>query len=66
MTYRPFMLEKTDKAEKGSKMLESKYFDEQLFKNCLVKLSKLEEDNLRFSNPDICLHFRKPQVRPQY
>ena len=62
--HRPFLLEKTDKAEKGGKMLESKYFDEQLFKNCLVKLSKFEEENLRFSNSDICSHFRKPQVRP--
>ena len=39
---RPFLVEKTEMVEKGARMLESKYFDEQLFKNCLVKLSKFE------------------------
>ena len=65
MLDRPFLVEKTEMMEKGARMLESKYFDEQLFKNCLVKLSKFEDENLRFSISDMCSHFRKPQVRPR-
>ena len=65
---RPFLVEEAEKSEmpeRGAQMLESKYFDEQLFKNCLVKLSKFEEESLRFSVSDACSHFRKPQVRLQ-
>jgi hypothetical protein len=43
-------------------MLVSPFFDEALFKACLIRLSQFEEEIYRTWNPDGHSHFRKPQA----
>jgi hypothetical protein len=43
-------------------MLVSPFFDEALFRACLIRLSQFEEEIYRTWNPDGHSHFRKPQA----
>jgi hypothetical protein len=55
---RPFQSENIS----DEKMLVSPFFNENLFKTCLIRLSQFEEEIYRTWNPDGHSHFRKPQA----